>query len=91
MAQVMDLGNRYLAQSAEDGALPQLYAATEADVRGGDFYGPSGPMEMRGAPVPVQPSGRARDRDTAAWLWDRSEELTGVTFAWPEEPSAPSA
>lgn len=83
MAAVMEVGNGLLAQSADDGALPQIYAATMGDVRGGDYYGPSRLMEMRGAPVPVLPSARARDRAAAAGLWAQTERLTGITFAWP--------
>lgn len=83
MARVMEVGNGLLAQSADDGALPQLYAATMGDVRGGEFFGPSGVMEMRGAPMRVTPSARARDRTAAADLWVQTERMTGVTFAWP--------
>ncbi|MFB6176020.1 MAG: short-chain dehydrogenase, partial [Halobaculum sp.] len=53
---VMRLLNRVLAQSAADGALPMLYAATATDeVEGGDYVGPDGFGAMRGSPV-VQPS-----------------------------------
>ena len=60
MATVMQVGNGLLAQSADEGALPQLYAATMDDVRGGEYFGPSGVMEMRGAPIRATPSARAR-------------------------------
>ncbi|CAM5375595.1 hypothetical protein SANTM175S_07127 [Streptomyces antimycoticus] len=36
----MEIGNRYFAQSPEQGALPTLYAATGPDVRQDDFFGP---------------------------------------------------
>ncbi len=83
-ARAMELGNRLVAQSAEDGALPQLYAATMPDVRGGEYFGPSGPGEMRGAPVRVEASRRARDRADASRLWHVSERLTRVRYPWPE-------
>jgi hypothetical protein len=35
-------------QSVDQGALPQLRAATEPGVRGGQFYGPSALWETRG-------------------------------------------
>ena len=38
------------AQTAEQGALPTLYAATAPDVQGGDYYGPDGFQELRGQP-----------------------------------------
>jgi NAD(P)-dependent dehydrogenase (short-subunit alcohol dehydrogenase family) len=73
--------NRVYAQSAEQGALPTLYAAT-ADIPGGSFVGPDGFQEMRGKPKIVTPTRAARDPETARRLWDVSEELTGVTFAF---------
>jgi hypothetical protein len=72
-----------VAQSDERGALPQLYAATMPDVRGGEYLGPDGPGEVRGAPTRVGASAAATDEGAARRLWERSEELTGVTFAWP--------
>jgi NAD(P)-dependent dehydrogenase (short-subunit alcohol dehydrogenase family) len=73
--------NRVYAQSAEQGALPTLYAAT-AEIAGGSFVGPDGLQEMRGKPKVVTPTRAARDPETARRLWDVSEELTGVTFAF---------
>lgn len=83
VASIFDLGGSLAAQSADDGALPQLYAATMPDVRGGEFFGPGRLFEMRGAPVRVVPTARARDREAASRLWSVSERLTGVTYAWP--------
>jgi NAD(P)-dependent dehydrogenase (short-subunit alcohol dehydrogenase family) len=73
--------NSVVAQSDSMGALPSLYAAT-MDVPGGSYVGPDGPGEFRGHPRLVMPNGRARDEDTARRLWEVSEELTGVTFAF---------
>lgn len=39
---------RPLAQHPGAGALPQLYAATAPEARGGDLIGPDGPGELRG-------------------------------------------
>ena len=72
---------RLMSQSDTDGALPTLYAAAAQDVRGGDYYGPSGPGETRGAPRLVAPVPRVLDRDIAVRLWNRSVELTGVDYA----------
>src|SRR4051812_14939406 len=77
---VMRLGNRLLAQSAELGALPILYAASMPDVRGGDYWGPDGLGEMRGHPKRVAGSARARDVELAGRLWDRAAALTGASF-----------
>ncbi|MFG2319292.1 oxidoreductase [Streptomyces tendae] len=72
---------RPLAQSAERGALPQLYAATDPGVRGGEFFGPDGPGELRGGPKRVRPAPAAADAATGRRLWEVSELLTGVGFA----------
>ena len=80
MKALLAVGNKLLAQSADQGALPQLYAATAPDVEGGEFIGPGGFMEARGHPTVVNPVGRARDEQTARRLWDVSEELTGVSY-----------
>lgn len=79
---VMALGNALLAQSAEMGALPVLYAATAAEVQGGDYFGPEGLFELFGYPVPVGAARRARDEAAARRLWERSETLTKTRFPW---------
>jgi NAD(P)-dependent dehydrogenase (short-subunit alcohol dehydrogenase family) len=76
----MGLANRLLAQGSEQGALPQLYAATAPDVVGGAYYGPDGFMEMRGAPTRVESSDRSHDRDAARRLWEYSESATDVSY-----------
>ena len=73
--------NTTVAQSDAMGALPTLFAAVE-DLPGGAYIGPDGPGEFRGHPQLVAPNGRARDQEDAARLWEVSEELTGVRYAW---------
>ncbi|MEI2785284.1 MAG: hypothetical protein V9E82_06230 [Candidatus Nanopelagicales bacterium] len=74
------LMNLVMAQSAESGARPQLYAATMADVAGGDYFGPKDFFETRGAPKRVGRTSAAKDQAVAAKLWTLSEELTGVHY-----------
>ncbi len=76
------IGNRFLAQDEDGGALPTLYAAV-ADVPGDSFAGPGGFMQQRGAPKLVNRSDAAKDAVVARHLWDVSEELTGVQFPLP--------
>lgn len=78
---LMRLSNTLLAQSAQSGALPQIYAATSPQVRGGEYYGPRGPFRLWGAPVRVPPSHRAESEADAARLWDLSVVRTGVSYA----------
>jgi NAD(P)-dependent dehydrogenase (short-subunit alcohol dehydrogenase family) len=79
---VMVVTNRLLAQSAEMGALPELYAATRPNLDGGLFIGPDGFEEQRGHPKVVNPVKAGRDEAVAARLWAVSEELTGVSYAF---------
>ena len=75
--------NRFFAQEPSMGALPTLMAATEPNVNGGEYFGPSGFMEIRGYPQQVSSNVRSHDKEVAARLWDVSEELTGVRYHWP--------
>ena len=81
MESLSEFGNRVAAQSAAMGALPTLYAATSADVHGGDYIGPDGLGELWGHPKKVQSNSRSRDTAVAAKLWEVSEQLTGVSYA----------
>jgi NAD(P)-dependent dehydrogenase (short-subunit alcohol dehydrogenase family) len=67
-------------QPVARGALPQLRAATGPGVRGGQFFGPSGPWEMRGGVTEVRPSQEAADPAVGTRLWSAAEELTGVSY-----------
>ena len=77
---LMALANPIVAQSAANGALPELYAATMPDVVGGAYYGPDGLAEMRGHPKRVESSAASKDQAVAARLWAKAEQLTGVQY-----------
>ena len=77
---LMALGNRVVAQSAEAGALPTLYAASQ-DLPSGSYVGPDGFGEYRGSPTLVGRTAVASDPELARKLWTESERLTGVS--WP--------
>ncbi|MER5945181.1 oxidoreductase [Streptomyces sp. NPDC001904] len=72
-------GNRLVAQSAEDGALPTLYAATAPGVRPDDFYGPRVLM-WRGAPARSWRASWTVNDAAGERLWVASEQLTGVVY-----------
>lgn len=76
----MAIGNRVVAQSAEAGALPTLYAASK-DLPSGSYVGPDGLGEYRGSPTLVGRTAVASDPELARKLWTESESLTGVS--WP--------
>jgi NAD(P)-dependent dehydrogenase (short-subunit alcohol dehydrogenase family) len=71
--------NAVMAQSAADGALPTLYAATAPDVAAGACYGPR-LLQWRGAPTEVVTHPQAKRPEPAARLWEVSESLTGVRY-----------
>ncbi len=77
------VADRIVGQPDHMGALPQLYAATMPDVLPDDYWGPDSFREQRGYPTRVGRSRAARDAESARLLWERSEQLTGVTYDWP--------
>jgi NAD(P)-dependent dehydrogenase (short-subunit alcohol dehydrogenase family) len=67
-------------QDAAMGALPQLRAATDPSVQGGQYYGPDGFSQTRGYPKVVGSSKKSHDAERQRRLWTVSEELTAVTY-----------
>jgi NAD(P)-dependent dehydrogenase (short-subunit alcohol dehydrogenase family) len=70
--------NVITTQSVRTGVLPQLYAATAPQVRGGDYIGPGGLGETRGHPAPARRSTAAQDLDLARRLWEATAVSTRV-------------
>ena len=64
------------------GALPTLYAATVPDLPGGTFVGPGGRAEQRGYPKVVTAARKAYEEQDWRRLWEVSEQLTGVHYAF---------
>jgi NAD(P)-dependent dehydrogenase (short-subunit alcohol dehydrogenase family) len=78
---MMKAANAVIAQDAETGALPLLYAATAPEITGSEYVGPGGLMNMRGHPETQRSSDRSYDETTARRLWEVSEEQTGVDYS----------
>lgn len=73
----------YLSQSAADGALPTLFAATSPQAQPGGYYGPVGRLQLKG-PVGAATIGKkVRDEALASRLWTVSVPL--VDARWPAE------
>ena len=68
----------WVGQSAAQGALPILFAATALNIQPGGYYGPSGFYEMKGDPKPAFTTAAALDVNAAAKLWELSVHLTKV-------------
>ncbi|MFJ5062027.1 oxidoreductase [Streptomyces nigra] len=73
-------GGVLATQSVEQGALPQLRAAADPGVRGGQFFGPGRLWETRGPVTEARLGREAADPAVARRLWAVAEELTGVSY-----------
>ncbi len=85
VARISKVGLRLVGQSAAQGALPSLFAATSPDARGGHYYSPNGWREFKGTPTEAKVPDQAKDTAVAAQLWDSSQELTSgspTTATW---------
>ncbi len=67
-----------MAQDPAMGALPQIRASVDPEVKGSEYYGPDGKNEYKGYPVVVQSNKASHDLQDAAKLWEESEKLTDV-------------
>jgi NAD(P)-dependent dehydrogenase (short-subunit alcohol dehydrogenase family) len=88
---VMSLGNRLIAQTAEGGAQPTLFACLSSDAQSGDYIGPSGFMGRAGAPAKLRAKHAAYDPEAMQKLWKISVERTGVDYAVLAGASTPTA
>lgn len=79
-----------LVGTAETAGLPALYAVTSPDAEGGVLYGPSGPGHLGGPPAEQTLFRPLTDEAEARRVWQRSEELSGVTFPTGHEQSTSS-
>lgn len=68
------------SQDVKNGTLPTLRAAVDENSKSGDYYGPSGFMEAKGAPIIVKSNKMSHREDKAKKLWEMSEEMTGVRY-----------
>ena len=71
---------KFMFQTAAQGALPTLFAATSPEAKAGAYYGPDKLNEHRGFPKLAKVPRRAEDKAVAEKLWRVSEQLTGATF-----------
>lgn len=67
-------------QEQNMGALPQIRASVDKNVKGGEYYGPGGFNEMKGHPVLVQSNAASHNLADAKKLWEVSEKITRVSF-----------
>lgn len=72
--------NKLIAQKIEIGTLPVLRAATEENLVGSEYFGPTKWFETRGYPEKVNSSDKSYDAQLAKKLWEVSERLVGFTY-----------
>ena len=73
--------SRPFVQGKDAGAAPLIHAATAAEAMGGDYWGPGGMLEFRGAPARVTASDEVRSPTIGAELWVAAESATGIRFS----------
>jgi NAD(P)-dependent dehydrogenase (short-subunit alcohol dehydrogenase family) len=72
--------NPFFSQNVANGVLPTLRAATDENAKPGDYFGPSGFQELKGAPIVVKSNEMSHNKANAKRLWDMSEQMTGIQF-----------
>lgn len=69
-----------LGQSAADGALPLLYAATSPQAENGNLYGPTGLFNMKGAPGQNAYPAAAKSPENGQNLWSFTQKILDDRF-----------
>lgn len=69
-----------IAQTPAQGALSEIRASVDENVKGGDYYGPRGKMDMEGPPELSESSEDSYNEEHANKLWEISEKITDVKY-----------
>ena len=67
-------------QSAKSGAQPQIKAALDEKLAGGEYLGPSGFQEYSGKPKVVGSNAISKNKEKAKRLWEISEKLCNFQY-----------
>lgn len=70
------------AQAPKNGAHPEIRAALDTSLKGGEYIGPSGWFELSGKPVEVGSNKISKDLETHRKLWAVSGKLTGISYLY---------
>lgn len=70
----------FMTQGAEQGALPQLFAATSPLAESGEYYGPDGKKERKGYPAKAEIPEQASGEEDQDGLWLMTEDLLNTQF-----------
>jgi len=77
---IQDRVGSLLIPPAAQACRPIVHAACDEGVRGGDYYGPSGVLEISGEAGRARVNPRARDVGVGRKLWALSESMTGIRY-----------
>ena len=69
-----------LIPTAADAARPIILAAEGENSQGGDYYGPTGFLEIGGKPGKARLNPLAKDIVLGKALWTKSESMTGTSY-----------
>ena len=72
----------FVTHTPDKGALPIVYAAIGKNVKGGDYFGPQGFLEMFGETGRAKSTPISHNREIANRLLDISEKLTGIKYSF---------
>ena len=70
----------FVGHSNESAARSVLFAALEAGIKGGEYIGPQGIMDLKGPPGRANRTEYSKDPVIAKRLWDASEEMLNCEF-----------
>lgn len=70
----------WMFHSVKKAAEPQLMAALDPSLTGGEYLGPMSKRGMRGKPGIVRSNSISKDEEVAKQLWDLSERQLGFKF-----------
>jgi hypothetical protein len=65
----------FVTHKPSSAAKPSLMAALDPNMQGGEYLGPTGFREMKGAPGHANATDKAKDPVLAAKLWEETERI----------------
>ena len=77
---VLKLLSPFITHSNESAAQPSLVAALMKDVKGGDYYGSQGFMDLKGPPGIAKRTQYSKDLSIASELWEVSLKMTNASY-----------
>ncbi|HXK26061.1 MAG TPA: SDR family oxidoreductase [Myxococcota bacterium] len=70
----------WLIPTPAQAAMSIVHAASSEDVKGGEYYGPTGFLEIGGRPGRARVNPMARDVEIGSRLWAASESMIGMRY-----------